>query len=81
VRPRDLEHSGRVLLVALLIAVLGAGCRSHRAGDDAKSGPEVIYQRAQKSMRNGDYGAAIKQLEALQSRFRSANRRARRSST
>lgn len=68
-RPRDLEHPGRVLFAALLIAVLGVGCRSHRAADDAKSGPEVIYQRAEKSMRNGDFGAAIKQLEALQSRF------------
>jgi outer membrane protein assembly factor BamD len=68
VRPRDLEHPSRVLLAALLIAVLGVGCRTHRV-DDAKSGPEVIYQRAQKSMKNGDFGAAIKQLEGLQSRF------------
>jgi len=57
-----------VLLAVLLIAVMGVGCRTHRV-DDAKSGPEVIYQRAQKSMKNGDFGAAIKQLEALQSRF------------
>jgi outer membrane protein assembly factor BamD len=61
--------TGRVLLAALLIAVIGAGCRSHRADDDAKSGPEVIYQRAQKNMKNGDYPNAIKQLEGLQSRF------------
>ena len=67
-RPRDLEHPSRVLLAVLLIAVMGVGCRTHRV-DDAKSGPEVIYQRAQKSMKNGDFGAAIKQLEALQSRF------------
>ena len=48
--------------------MLAAGCRSHRA-DDAKSGPEVIYARAQKAMKNSSYGEAIKQLEALQSRF------------
>ena len=38
-------------------------------GDDAKSGPEVIYARAQKAMKNSNYGEAIKQLETLQSRF------------
>ena len=67
-RLRDLVHPSRVLLIALGVAVLAAGCRSHRA-DDAKSGPEVIYARAQKAMRNSSYGEAIKQLEALQSRF------------
>jgi outer membrane protein assembly factor BamD len=61
--------SSRVLFTVLLMAVLGAGCRHHRADDDAKSGPEVIYQRAQKNMKNGDYANAIKQLEGLQSRF------------
>jgi outer membrane protein assembly factor BamD len=50
------------------MAMLAAGCRSHR-GDDAKSGPEVIYARAQKAMKNSNYGEAIKQLETLQSRF------------
>jgi outer membrane protein assembly factor BamD len=68
VRLRDLVHPSRVLLVAIGLAVLATGCRSHR-GDDAKSGPEVIYARAQKAMRNSSYGEAIKQLEALQSRF------------
>ena len=67
-RLRDLVHPSRVVLVALGIALLAAGCRSHR-GDDAKSGPEVIYARAQKAMKNSSYGEAIKQLEALQSRF------------
>ncbi len=67
-RLRDLVHPSRVLLITVGIALLAAGCRSHR-GDDAKSGPEVIYARAQKAMRNSSYGEAIKQLEALQSRF------------
>jgi outer membrane protein assembly factor BamD len=68
VRLRDLVHSSRVLIIAVGIVLLAAGCRSHR-GDDAKSGPEVIYARAQKAIRNSSYGEAIKQLEALQSRF------------
>jgi outer membrane protein assembly factor BamD len=67
-RLRDLVHASRMLLVAAAITMLAAGCRSHRA-DDAKSGPEVIYARAQKAMRSSSYGEAIKQLEALQSRF------------
>ncbi|HEY4444101.1 MAG TPA: outer membrane protein assembly factor BamD [Steroidobacteraceae bacterium] len=67
-RLRDLVRPSRVLLIALGLSVLVAGCRSHRA-DDAKSGPEVIYARAQKAMKNSSYAEAIKQLEALQSRF------------
>ncbi len=67
-RLRDLVHPSRVLLIAVGLAVLAAGCRSHRA-DDAKSGPEVIYARAQKAIKSSSYGEAIKQLEALQSRF------------
>ena len=68
VRLRVLVHPSRILLAIVGIAMLATGCRSHRA-DDAKSGPEVIYARAQKAMRNSSYGEAIKQLEALQSRF------------
>jgi outer membrane protein assembly factor BamD len=67
-RLRDLKFPSRILLVTIGIALLAAGCRSHRA-DDAKSGPEVIYARAQKAMKNSSYGEAIKQLETLQSRF------------
>jgi outer membrane protein assembly factor BamD len=48
--------------------LLATGCRSHRA-DDAKSGPEQIYAKAQKAIRGGSYAEAVKQLEALQSRF------------
>ena len=67
-RLRDLVRPSRLLLVVLGLALLAAGCRSHR-GEDAKSGPEVIYARAQKAIRNSNYSEAIKQLEALQSRF------------
>ena len=67
-RLRDLVRPSRVSLLAVTVAMLAAGCRGHRA-DDAKSGPEVIYARAQKAIKNSSYGEAIKQLEALQSRF------------
>jgi len=67
VRVRDLKPLARVLLFAAGMALLATGCRSHR--NDAKSGPETIYARAQKAMKNSSYGEAIKQLEALQSRF------------
>jgi outer membrane protein assembly factor BamD len=67
-RLRDLVHPSRILLITIGFALLATGCRSHRA-DDAKSGPEVIYARAQMAMKSSSYGEAIKQLEALQSRF------------
>ena len=67
-RLRDLVHPSRILLVAVGVAMLATGCRSHRA-EDAKSGPEVIYARAQKAIKNSSYAEAIKQLESLQSRL------------
>ena len=66
-RLRDLVHPYGAVLIAVGIAMLSTGCRSHR--DDSKSGPEVIYAKAQKSMKDSNYGEAIKQLETLQSRF------------
>src|SRR6202451_3634104 len=68
VRLRDLVQPGRILVLALGVAMLTTGCRSHRAAD-AKSGPEQIYAKAQKAIRSGSYVEAVKQLEALQSRF------------
>jgi outer membrane protein assembly factor BamD len=69
VRLRDLVRPSRVLLLVVIgLSVLAVGCRSHRT-DEAKSGPEVIYARAQKAMKSSSYAEAIKQLEALQSRF------------
>ncbi len=68
-RPRDLKNTARALSIAVLVAVLGTGCRSHRGDEDAKSGPEVIYQHAKKSMNDGDFAAAIKQFQAIEARF------------
>jgi outer membrane protein assembly factor BamD len=68
VRLRDLLSPSRALLIAAAAVLLTTGCRSHRA-DEAKSGPEVIYAKAQKAIRNSSYAEAVKQLEALQSRF------------
>lgn len=67
-RLRVLVHPCRVLIIALGIAVLASGCRGHR-GADAKSGPEVLYAKAQKALKGSNYGEAIKDLESLQSRF------------
>ena len=60
---RDLVRPSRVLLLVLGMMLLATGCRSHR-GDDAKSGPEQIYAKAQKAIRSGSYAEAVKQLEA-----------------
>src|SRR5208337_5367538 len=68
VRLRVLVPPCRSLIIVLGLAVLAAGCSHHR-GDDAKSGPEVLYARAQKALKNSNYGEAIKNLESLQSRF------------
>lgn len=67
-RLRQLVQPSRGIVLILGLALLAAGCHSHRV-DDAKSGPEVLYARAQKSMKDSSYAQAIKQLENLQSRF------------
>jgi outer membrane protein assembly factor BamD len=68
VRLCDLVRASQVLLIGVGVVLLATGCRSHRA-EDAHSGPEQIYAKAQKAIRSSNYGEAVKQLEALQSRF------------
>ena len=60
-------HSPLVLLV-LLLALLVSGCKTNRE-DDLKSGPEIIYDRAQKSLASQDYDNAIRLYEALNARY------------
>lgn len=64
----DLRPAGRAAILCLSVLLAATGCRTHRA-DEGKSGPEVIYAKAQKAIRNSSYAEAVKQLEALQSRF------------
>jgi outer membrane protein assembly factor BamD len=60
----------RLLACALLLAgiVLLAGCKTHREADNL-SDPQVVYQRAQKSLAGQDFDAAIRTLEALNARY------------
>ncbi|MEP7314319.1 MAG: outer membrane protein assembly factor BamD [Pseudomonadota bacterium] len=58
------------LLVVLAVLLAVSGCK----GRDAQSRltrltPEALYQRATKSMRNDDYGDAIRVYEALTARY------------
>ena len=58
------------LAVALAFSSLAAGCRTNREGDDAaQSAPEVVYERASKSMAGQDYNNAIRLYEALVARY------------
>jgi len=64
------------LLALALVAIalpLVSGCRTNREGEDLKSGPEIIYERAQKSLAEQDYDAAIRLFEALNARYPFAN--------
>jgi len=70
VTPGNLHRTGRLLLAFLVLLGLAAGCRSHRGNlKDAKSGPDILYQQASKSLKDQSFAEAIKTLEALQSRF------------
>ena len=50
-----------------------SGCRTNREADDLKSGPEIIYERASKSLAQQDYNNAIRLYEALNARYPFAN--------
>ena len=62
--------SWRWLVVALVALALGlSGCRSNPQDRLARLSPEVLYQRAQQSMRSQDWGNAIRIYEALTARY------------
>ncbi|RYG62575.1 outer membrane protein assembly factor BamD [bacterium] len=60
----------RWLALAVLAVVLGlGGCRSNPQDRLSRLSPEVLYQRAQQSMRSQDWGTAIRIYEALAARY------------
>lgn len=68
--PADLMSRRLIALLLLLCAVLAAsGCRNRPEKDIAQTGPELLYERAEKSLRTQDYNNAIRVLEALVARF------------
>ncbi len=66
-RSRDWRFSARALALAAVAVVFATGC--HHRGENFKAGPEIIYRQAQKSMHDGDFANAIKQLDAIEARF------------
>jgi outer membrane protein assembly factor BamD len=71
--PARRSRASRALLAVAaclpLVALLLSGCRTNREGDDLKSGPEIIYERASKSLAQQDYDNAIRLYEALNARY------------
>ena len=66
VRPRAL------LFMSLVPAVLGltlGGCKNREGMEAKMSDPQVVYDRAHKSLLQGDYPIAIKIYEALMARY------------
>lgn len=60
---------GAILALALLLG----GCKTNRGEDELKSGPEIVYARAAKSLAQQDYNNAIRLYEALNARYPFAN--------
>jgi outer membrane protein assembly factor BamD len=59
-----------VALCALcLVFVALPGCRAHRAREQAKVTPEILYKRAKKDLNNNNFSGAIKTYETLTARF------------
>ncbi len=71
--PARRSRGSRILLLVAaglsLAALLLTGCRTNREADDLKSGPEIIYERASKSLAQQDYNNAIRLYEALNARY------------
>jgi outer membrane protein assembly factor BamD len=57
-------------IVILTVCLAAAGCHSRgRDRDVPQSGPDILYQRARKSLNAQDYDAAIRVYEALAARY------------
>jgi outer membrane protein assembly factor BamD len=57
-----------VIAVCVVLLAL-AGCRTHRASDEKKITPELLYKRARHSLDSNDFNGAIKVYEQLNARF------------
>jgi len=64
---RALGRTVAVLLLASCIAL--TGCQSRKLRDNARLTPQALYHNAKKAMDSNDYEFAVKQYEALTSRF------------
>jgi outer membrane protein assembly factor BamD len=61
---------GRTLAVLLLAACVAlAGCQHRKARDTGKLTPQALYRNAKKALDSNDYELAVRQYEALTSRF------------
>lgn len=69
--PAPAGLAGKLLLL-IAVALLATGCGS-RKDRDARSGAEIVYTAARKSMDSGNYGNAIRYLELLEARFPFSN--------
>lgn len=52
-----------------ILIVSGCGLGSKKQDDDEVANDQVLYQEAQKSIRNANYATAVEQLELLESHF------------
>jgi outer membrane protein assembly factor BamD len=58
-----------LLLAAIAVATLNAGCKSRGGELEAIGSPERVHQDALKDLRNNNYASAIQRLEALEARY------------
>jgi len=68
-RLTSVVRAGLVAWCVVLLAVSGAGCKSHREKQEKKLTPEALYKKAHKSLNNYDFNGAIKSYEQLTARF------------
>jgi len=61
---------GRTLVLLLLAACVAlAGCQHRKARDNSKLTPQALYRNAKRALDSNDYEFAVRQYEALTSRF------------
>jgi outer membrane protein assembly factor BamD len=60
-------RGGVAALCVVLLAL--SGCSSHKAKQEKKVTPELLYQKAHKALENYEFGGAIKTYEQLTARF------------
>ena len=68
--PGRLRPVARVALLALVALSLSlGGCKAFRHKEDPNLSPESMYRKASVLLKDGNYGPAIKNFEALAARF------------
>jgi outer membrane protein assembly factor BamD len=66
---RALRSAGYLAFLTLALATTLTGCKSREGREGPMTDPQVVYERANRALKQGDYPFAIRVYEALMARY------------